>query len=193
MTKRLSLCLASGLAAGLATGFAFTATTTLAQTIDGSDTITVSAEVVEEDQAPLEVSGQSANFGRLFIPKGAANVCVYVIDEKGDPRVEGESGTSNPEPGHCQFADGIAPPIFTITGEPNSAFQTRLIAETSSGAVTAQLKLLLEDGSNEFVYPHFQDDKGVFSFSPRIQLQVPATASEFAAGDIGTLTAEVSY
>jgi len=164
-----------------------------AQSVQGDTTITVSAEVVADNQAPLEVQGQPADFGRLFIPKGAGNVCLYVIDEKGDAQVQGEDGTANPEPGHCAFADGIAPPVFTITGEPNTAFQTRLIASTSAGGTAAQLKLTIEDGSAEFIYPHFQDDKGLFTFSPRIRLEVPATASEFAAGDIGTLTAEVSY
>lgn len=185
MTKTICITAASGLG--------FIATPAFAQTVEGSETITVTAEVVGADQTPLEVQGQPADFGRIFIPKGAANVCVYVIDEKGDPQVQGEDGTANPEPGHCEFNDGIAPPVFIITGEPNTAFQTRLIANTASGAVTAQLKLLIEDGSDEFVYPHFQDDKGVFTFSPRIQVQVPATANEFNAGDIGTLTAEVSY
>ena len=158
-----------------------------------STTVDITAQVISSNQEELVIEGSAGDFGTLIIPKNNGNVCVYKIDSEGKATVEGQGGDANPEPENCRFDDGPLAAIIKITGEPNTEISVRVTIQPSPDAKSARLELTFPDGSEEFVYPHFQDDRGVTEFSPDLALSIPNTAEEFDGGSIATLTADVTY
>ena len=158
-----------------------------------STTVDITARVITADKEELVIEGNAGDFGTLVIPKNNGNVCVYKIDSESKATVEGQDGNANPEPENCRFDEGPLAATIKIKGEPNTEISVTVTIQVSPDAKSARLELTFPDGSEEFVYPHFQDDRGVTEFSPDLALSIPNTAEEFDGGSIATLTADVTY